>query len=91
MTYYRRMWISGDAVNENTLEGVAIKLKSIRNEINSLEIGYERAQEALALIMEKQALASKAYKETKAKLVELAEELDDNCDGDCDCDCDEKE
>ena len=91
MTYYRRMWISGDTVNENTLEGVAIKLKSIRNEINSLEIGYERAQEALALIMEKQALASKAYKETKAKLVELAEELDDNCDGDCDCDCDEKE
>ena len=77
MTYYRRMWISGDTVNENTLEGVALQLKSVRNEIDSLEIGYERAQEALALIMEKQAEASKKYKELKGKLVELAEDLDE--------------
>ena len=87
MTYYRRMWISGDTVNEDTLEGVALQLKSVRNEINSLEIGYERAQEALALIMEKQAEASKKYKELKTKLVGLAEDLD--CEGDCeDCNCD---
>ena len=77
MTYYRRMWISGDAVNENTLEGVALQLKSVRNEIDSLEVGYERAQEALALIMEKQAEASKKYKELKGRLVELAEDLDE--------------
>ena len=87
MTYYRRLWIDGNTVNENTLEGVALQLKSVRNEINNLEIGYERAQEAVSLIMEKQAEASKKYKELKAKLVGLAEELD--CEGDCDnCDCD---
>ena len=77
MTYYRRTWISGDTVDANTLEGVALQLKSVRNEINSLEIGYERAQEALSLIMEKQAEASKKYKELKGKLVELAEDLDE--------------
>ena len=67
MTYYRRLWIDGNTVNENTLEGVALQLKSVRNEINSLEIGYERAQEALALIMEKQAEASKKVQRIKNK------------------------
>jgi len=83
MTYYRKVWINGIPTNDfddNTLEGVAFKLKSVRSEINSLEVAYERAQEALSTIMEKQKDASKKYKELKSKLVELAEELEDEQD-----------
>lgn len=79
MTYYRQVWINGvPQIAEDSLEGVALLLKRTRNEIDQLEIAYDRAQEALASIMEKQKLASKEYKELKAKLVELAEELDES-------------
>ena len=92
MTFYRQVWINGEPQlnNEDTLEGVAMELKRTRNEIDSLGIAYERAQDSLSSIMEKQKEASEKYKILKGKLVELAEDLDD-CDGDCDCDCDKEE
>lgn len=82
MTYYKQIWINGvpQISDETTLEGVALKLKSTRNEIDQLAIAYERAQEALGNIMEKQKMASEHYKELKAKLVELAEDIDSDDD-----------
>ena len=84
MTYYRRVWLNGQELDidnyDNTLEGVALKLKRTRSEIENLNIAYERAQEHLASIMEKQKSASASYKELKSKLVELAEEIDDEQD-----------
>jgi len=80
MTYYRRVWINGEEIlnDENTLEGVALKLKRTRSEIENLSIAYERAQEHLTSIMDKQKEASAEYKELKSKLVELAEELEED-------------
>jgi len=84
MTYYRRVWLNGQELDidnyDNTLEGVALKLKKTRSEIEALNLAYERAQEHLASIMEKQKSASASYKELKSKLVELAEEIDDEQD-----------
>lgn len=79
MTYYKQVWINGvpQYNDESTLEGVALKLKSTRNEIDSLSVAYERAQDQLAVIMEKQKEASEKYKELKAKLVTLAEDIDE--------------
>lgn len=79
MTYYRQVWINGvpQHNDEETLEGVALELKRTRSEIDSLKIAYERAQDALSNIMEKQKDASDKYKKLKAKLVDLAEEIED--------------
>ena len=57
MTFYRQVWINGEPQlnNEDTLEGVAMELKKNKKRDH---IAYERAQDSLSSIMEKQKEAS---------------------------------
>lgn len=79
-----RIYPTSQFYNEDTLEGVALSLKRTRAEIDNLNIAYERAQDRLTEIIEMQKKTSEKYKTLKAKLIDLAEEVDDECD-DCEC------
>ena len=94
MVYYRK-WVNNPTieVDANSLEGKALKLKRIKAEVDQLNIAYERAQEALTTIMERQKSISKDYALLKKDLVEAALELDDECINDVEqeCDCEDKD
>ena len=70
---------------EPTLESVALKLKSAKNNIERLSRSYENLQEIITKVMLDQKAASKHYKELKEQLMALATE---ECDDDCPCDDD---
>ena len=70
-------------IEADSLEYKALKLKKIKDEVDQLNIAYERSQEALSNIMKRQNAASKEYASLKKELIDAA--LDLECE-DCDCD-----
>ena len=67
-------------VSEDSLEGKAIKLKRLKSNIDQLSIAYERAQDALTSLVERQKAASKEYDALKKDLLNAALELEDPSD-----------
>ena len=77
MTFYKFVTTaSNEAIDTESLEYVAVQCKRKKTEIDSLAVAYERANEALAAIIERQKDASESYKELKKKLIQLAEEIE---------------
>ena len=77
MTFYKFVTTASDSrIDTDSLEYVAVQCKRKKNEIDGLSIAYERANDALASIIERQKAASEDYKELKKKLIKLAEEIE---------------
>ena len=77
MTFYKFITTtSDDRIDAESLEYVAVQCKRKKTEIDALSIAYERANDALASIIERQKAASEDYKELKKKLIKLAEEIE---------------
>jgi len=80
MTFYRFITNSSNGQEignyEPTLEGTALRMKSLKSHIDGLSSRYEILMDEVSTIKEKQKEASTLYSELKKQLVELAVEDD---------------
>ena len=79
MTFYRTIVNSNSNnwIESNTLEGVAIRMKRTKSEMDTLADNYELLQEKLSDIVHRQKEVAKQYKELKETLVSLANDIED--------------
>ena len=81
MTYYRIISNStngGEVTYDNSLEGTALKMKSLKRHIDNLSSKYEILMDEVSSIKEQQGKASKQYTELKKHLIDLAVEDDED-------------
>lgn len=62
---------------QETLEGVAMKLRNKRVELDELNQRYDQILDVMKEVQEKQKEVSIEFKELKSKLITLAEEIKD--------------